>query len=285
MKKLLYLGFCLVLLAGFGCAITNYGVITDNDQIYKKKGLTVQPVIDTSGRAHIKETSQVATLWPDGSDELINFIDQKKDGTSKLFTYNNYSTGAQPIFHDDFYCNTAKTGCSIWTAPDTNDAADDPFDGEFNANCFGARSLSVLLSTDRYYGECGKRLMSLENKLNFLNSGILREELGSQGLLYHINSQTTSVTLDNGQGVQTNLPITGDATHWMSGTSNIAMLDLRNPLLGNFGRAYADWVGEYATGVSNVTICYTGICVDFTIAGNRGPSNRSHINANLNQHY
>jgi hypothetical protein len=152
MKKLSYLAFCLVLVAGFGCAITNYGTITDNNQA-QAGPQGVQPVINTAGKAHIMETSQIATIWSDGTDEFINFVDQKADGTATLTTYNNFSTGSEPIFHDDLYCNTAWNGCSIFTAPDDNDS--NIFDGTTNLNCSGARSLSILLSTGRYYGECG----------------------------------------------------------------------------------------------------------------------------------
>ena len=33
MKKALYLGFCLVLAMGVDCAITDYDLIVDNDQV------------------------------------------------------------------------------------------------------------------------------------------------------------------------------------------------------------------------------------------------------------
>ena len=132
MKKVLYLGFCLVLAMGVGCAITNYSLITDNDQVSNGQG---SGVVNTNGKAKMT-SQQVATIWPDGSDELFSFIDQKADGTAVITTYNNFSTGGDPTFHSDLYCNTAWNGCAIWTAPDDN--VGDIFDGTFNANCAGA---------------------------------------------------------------------------------------------------------------------------------------------------
>ena len=76
MKKVSYLAFCLLLVAGFGCAITNYGIITDNDQVSNGQG---SGVVDTKGKAKLFESSQIATIWPDGTDELFSMIDQKAD--------------------------------------------------------------------------------------------------------------------------------------------------------------------------------------------------------------
>lgn len=280
MKKLFYLGFCLVLVMAFGCAITDYGTITDNDQTQNGQG---NGTINTNGKAHILESSQVATIWSDGSDELFSFIDQKGDGTATLTTYNNFSSGSDPTFHDDFYCNPDWQGCSIFTAQDDNDG--NLFDGVGNTNCFGWRSISVLLSSGRYYGECGRQRLSLEDKLNFAALGELRQKYGHMGLLYNLNSSNTSLFLDNGQGSVAQLPLRGNAEFWMSGERNVASLDLTNPLMGQFGRAYANWLADNGTGQTTATLCVSGVCADFVIAGNTGPSTPHRINANVNAHY
>ena len=80
MRKALYSAFCCVLLFGGGCHISNYGIITDNNQSNGSGG----GIVNTTGKAHIKESSQVASIWPDGSDEMINFVDQMSDGTATL---------------------------------------------------------------------------------------------------------------------------------------------------------------------------------------------------------
>ena len=59
MKKLFYLGFCVMLSLGVGCAITNYELITDNDQVSNGQG---SGVVNTNGKAHIRESSQIGTI-------------------------------------------------------------------------------------------------------------------------------------------------------------------------------------------------------------------------------
>ena len=154
MRKLFYLGFCAVLISGVGCAITNYALITDNDQ---GNGTSGDGTVNTNGKAKLLTGFQVATIWPDGTDELFSMVDQKANGDRTLTTYNNYNPGgAGTTFLDDTYCTPDWNGCSIWTADDPESGDASPFDGAFNTNCNGARSLQSLLSSARYYGECGR---------------------------------------------------------------------------------------------------------------------------------
>jgi hypothetical protein len=265
MRKLLYLGFCLVLVSGFGCAITNYGTITDNNQSNTASG-----VINTNGKAHINETSQIATIWPDGTDELINFVDQAGDGTAVLTTYNNFSTGSEPTFHDDLYCNPDWQGCAIVTAPDPEVGDSDIFDGSANANCLGFRSLSVSLSTGRYYGECGRARLDLSDRLSLANMGRLATVAGREGLLYDLNRNNFSIIVDNNAGVATSLPITGDYSVFFStGNRSQALVDLTNPLGANVGRAFSDFLRTYGTAETDVTITYNGISSTFEVGGDR----------------
>lgn len=264
MKKLLYLGFCLVLAMGVGCAITNYSLITDNDQVSNGQG---SGVINTNGKAKIT-SAQVATIWPDGSDELFTMVDQKTNGDRTLTTYNNFSTGGDPTFLDDFYCNPDWQGCAIYTAPDPEVGDDDIFDGSANANCFGARSLSVRLSTSRYYGECGRAKIGLSDRISLMNMGRLSTQFGSEGLMFDFNRNNFTAILDNNAGVASSLPITGDYGMFVNfdGKGRIA-LDFSNPLAANVGRSLADFVRTYGTGHSTLTVSYNGISSSFEMGG------------------
>ena len=122
MKKLLTFGFgfafAVSMLMGFGCALTNYELITDNDQGQggaKGKGHGHNNgggVVDTAGNAYVRQSSQAATTYPDGTDNLIWFVDQKKNGDRKLSTINYFTTQGSP-FKDDLYCSPDWGGCTV----------------------------------------------------------------------------------------------------------------------------------------------------------------------------
>ena len=264
MKKALYLGFCLVLAMGVGCAITDYDLIVDNDQVSNGQGTGV---VNTNGKALIMSAG-IATIWSDGTDELFSMVDQKANGDRTLTTYNNFSTAGEPTFRDDLYCNPDWQGCSIFTAPDPEVGDVDSFDGTTNVNCFGARSLSLLLGTTRYYGECGRAKMSLSDRISMANMGRITTVFGKEGLLYDINRNTTSLTLNNNAGVSMNLPITGDYSMFVSenGRRQIT-LNATNPLGANVGRSFADFLRTYGTSQTDVTITYNGISSTFAMGG------------------
>lgn len=267
MRKLFYLGFCLVLAMGVGCAITDYSLITDNDQVANGQG---SGVVNTNGKAHIIESSQIATIWPDGTDEYFSMVDQKANGDRTITTYNNYSTGGAPTFHDDLYCNPDWSGCAIWSAPDPETGDADIFDGSSNLNCAGARSLSLLLATSRYYGECGRAKMSLSDRLALANMGRLGTQMGREGLLFDLNRNNLSITLNNNAGFASNLAITGDATLFLSANGRrLGTLNATNPLLANVGRGFADFLRTYGTNRTTVTVTYNGISMNWDLGGQK----------------
>ena len=280
MKKALYLGFCLVLAMGVGCAITDYDLIVDNDQVSNGQG---SGVINTNGKAKIM-SAQFATIWSDGSDELFSMVDQKANGDRTLTTYNNFSTATEPTFLDDLYCNPDWQGCSIFTAPDPEVGDVDPFDGSTNVNCSGVRSLSVLVGTTRYYGECGRAKMNLSDRLSLANMGRIATQVGKEGLLYDLNRSNFSMTMNNNAGVAINLPITGDYSMFVtdSGRRQIS-LNMQNPLGANVGRAFADFLRTYGTSQTDVTISYNGISTTFEIGGE--PLNASNVLGFVNRKF
>jgi hypothetical protein len=190
MKKLSYLGFCLVLAMGIGCAITDYPVIVDYYGGY---------VVGTQGKAMIANASQVAFIYSDGADNLFSMIDQKADGNGTLTTYNFYTTDGT-YFLDHDYCTPDWNGCAIVTAPNGGDM----FDRSVNYNCAGARTLSVFASTPRY-GECGRGMTPLEK------ANLIADNATDTGFELAINRHNLHIQNQNGQIVQ----IYG--THYVTG--------------------------------------------------------------------
>ena len=264
MKKLIYVAFCLVLAMGVGCAITDYDVITDNDQ-----GSQSDPagsVVNTNGKAKITPSAQIATSYSDGNDELFSMINQKADGTASITTYNNFSTGSGAIFHDDLYCNPDWNGCSIFTAADDNDG--NLFDGSINGNCSGARSLSLLLSTSRYYGECGRsglgNKMDLASKMDLINTFELGKIGSRQALIKYLTPVNTNFFLQK-DGQQINMPFFGG--YQMSILPNRSVhIDATNSLNQRNYDTAATIVNQYGPGQYNVTIEIEGISATWQVS-------------------
>lgn len=293
MRNVLYLCFCIVLAVGVGCAITDYETIIDNDQVSPKSGSgsgSKAPkvskkvcdgcIVDTKGKAHIDESSQVA--FSDGSggfDETLWMVDQKGDGTRKLITYNNHSDASGPTFHDDLYCDTAFNGCAIWTATDPpGELGNAAFDGTGNPNCRGFSNLSFLTSTSRYYGECGKAAIGFQDRLALANMGNLGHAFGMDGLFYEMNHSNTTLTLDNNAGFQTTLPMTASLVAFGGAEGGRrSVVDAGNPMFKSMARMYADFLANYATDTTQVTLSYNGISGTFTVGGNIGPSTPARV--------
>ena len=141
MRKLLTFGFgfafAVSMLTGFGCALTNYELITDNDQGQsgpKGKGHGHNNgggVVDTAGNSYVRQSSQAATTYPDGTDNLIWFVDQKKNGDRKLSTVNYFTTQGS-AFKDDLYCSPDWGGCKVSTSNDPEIGDVDDYDYRAN---------------------------------------------------------------------------------------------------------------------------------------------------------
>lgn len=172
MRKLIYAALISAVLLSLGCAITNYPVIFDNNGPW---GQTVMH--GQYDKALIVATSQVATIWSDGSDELFTTVTQDWKGDQWLYTYNNFDPTASVLWIDNTYCDpNHQTECWVTLAwnPDLPDqyphgeemggpglnGVDDIFDYQFDTGCSGARSLSVLVSYGARNMECGSSLWS-----------------------------------------------------------------------------------------------------------------------------
>jgi hypothetical protein len=275
---------CLTAMSG--CAITNYGLIVDNDQ--KRTDGNGSLIVNTNGKAHYGKVG-VLTMWPDGTDELLQFIDQKPNGDRTLTTYNNFSTGDEPALSSNLYCNPDWNGCAIFTAPDPQVGDVDEFDGQLNANCSGARSLLILLSTGRYYGECGRKAakLSLDDKFTLVSRGTVATMRNIEGLLWRWDATNTTIRLQNEEGLSVLLPLWGRGSLWTTiGGRYPLVLDATHAMLGHTMTRYAEWLDTQATHRTTAEICHHGVCVDFSIAGNVAPvSTGSRVRAAALQHY
>lgn len=174
MRKLIYTAFLAAVVLSLGCAITNYPVITDSAG--PVGGQVMNSFYD---KAYVIPSSQVATIWADGTDELFTLVTQDWKADQRLFTYNNFDSTGIVSFLDQTYCDpTRQTNCALATAwnPDLPDnyphgseggstgnsgdpnQVDNPFDFDADDSCSGYRSLSLLLSVGSRIGECGSSI-------------------------------------------------------------------------------------------------------------------------------
>jgi hypothetical protein len=282
-RTIAYGSFLVAIAIGSGCAITDYGIIHDNDQV-RAGGPGGGPIVNTNGPAHHYESSQVATFWPDGTDELINFVDQKADGTATLTTYRNYNRGFEgPTFHTDLYCNTDWSGCSVFTAPDDNDG--NLFDGRTNINCPATRNLSILLSTGRYYGECGRQRakFSIDQRVTALNSAVMAQRHGRSGLLWRSSPNGTTLRARNAAtGLTHFIPLFGARLeYFVDEGGRLATLGLDHPMLGTAFTNLASMLqGPLNSEALTVTLEHNGVTADFTMAGGANPIVRETVRHN-----
>lgn len=251
MKKLFLLGLAVAM--GFGCAITNYSLITDND--LGTSGATV----NTNGKAYIRQSSQIATLFPDGQDNIMWFVDQKANGDRALSNYDFATAIGQPYFKDDSYCSPDWTGCAVVTASDPETGDTSIFDYSLNANCPGLRGLAFLLSTSRYYGECGRakadRITSMMNIANQMTTVQLNGTTWLKGVL---NSTNSTVIMNNNNGSTQAFSPAGDITVYVNAAARRAIVDLSNPVNRQYFQQIQNWATGHPGPYQTITRVYNG---------------------------
>ena len=221
MKRVGMLAGAVATVLSTGCALTDYELITDNDQ---------GGVVDTNGKAYVKFSSQVVLHWPDGTDNLYWACDQKANGDRVLTTYNYFTTEGDP-FLDDLYCTPDRGGCAIIVAEDP-EVDDDPYDYRLNPHCPGTRSVEFLLSAARDAGECG-RARSPDGMLAALALANSMDAVAVDGrtMLYTIaGPQSLRITIDKAGSVY-ELPVTAPIGVLVDAPRQRAKLDLTHPLL------------------------------------------------------
>jgi hypothetical protein len=224
MKKLLF----IALLAAFslGCAITDYPVIFDS------RGADGDGVMDGQyDLAYIIPSSQIATIWDDGTDELFTLVSQDWRGDQRLKTYNNFDPSGLVLFVDQTYCDPTfdSSFCAIATAwnPDLPNAypygsgsnVDNPFDYILDLNCNGARSLSLLVSYTSRIGECGSGVWADKQGAAYEFSILERTNFRGQSM-YHIPLDSTVASFSvNGK----DMPIYGRFNLYMDDNMRTAI--------------------------------------------------------------
>lgn len=239
MRKLFLSALVLAVLAA-GCALTDYPVILDSRGDYSG-------IIRTGHKAYVVPTSQVATIFDDGSDELFTMVYQNQFGDQKLYTFNNFDPTASVLFLDQTYCDWRYSGCEITRAWNPHqDQIDDIFDYEFFPDCSGARSLSMLVSQTSRVGECGDVFdpQALASEFAALPQTTFR---GEPAYVMAINSANTLLTL-NDQSV----PIFGQFNAVVTDQLNTVF-----PMTPNARHELA-WLNNYiATNGTGATVAVT----------------------------
>jgi hypothetical protein len=246
MKKVLYAAFCLVLVMGVGCVITNYPIITDEEQ--GNNNGWEDGIVNTNGKAHIIDKTQVASLGDNGWSSQFSFIDQKADGSSTIYNYKEAGNATSTeAFHDDLYCNPDWNGCAVWTA----DNAGVSFASTINLSCEeGVGWLKV--SVGARYGECGKSVFlpkTLPEQISLLNMGQYGDFQGMNGLFYNFGMANTTLLVNN------QLVNLGQGELFISPRDRKATLDISDPM---FRRTLLE-LGQIAP---------KGTVVDFTVMFN-----------------
>ncbi|MDQ7005936.1 MAG: hypothetical protein Q9Q40_01750 [Acidobacteriota bacterium] len=244
MKKMMIYGLLsLLLLTSLGCAITNYAVITDDRADFSG-------VIRTGHKAYVTPSSQIATIYSDGSDELFTMVYQNQYADRKLYTFNNFDPTASVLFLDQTYCDWRYEGCEITRAWDPHqDALDDPFDFEFFGDCSGARSLSLLVSQDSRLGECGDRIFAdLQGLAGEFADLPVTHFRGEAAYVIPVNSGNTAVSISTPDGVTASVPLYGQFTGFVTERLQIVIPmtpNMKSQL--NWARNFVDQNGNLGT--------------------------------------
>ena len=152
MRKLL----AIAVVVGFNsaCALTNYPVITDRDQVRQANGTHI---VNTTGRAFVMQKIQVASFVGDTSFNTVWFVNQDQKGNQTLWTHENIGRVDRPdtYFHGTVYLNDNRNTC--WNVRADNPVVGDtPFDFDINLNCPGSETIVLLVSKSARTRESGK---------------------------------------------------------------------------------------------------------------------------------
>ena len=270
MRKFVVMAFVAAAAMGFGCALTNYELITDND---------VGGTVNTNGKAYVRQFAQFATEWPDGVDNFIWFADQRANGDRTLTTY-NWETTIDNLFKDDLYCSPEWNGCALVTANDPEVGDVNDFDYAYNPNCSGFRSLAFLVSTTRYYGECGRiaagdrsvKLIQLANEMKPVTIN------GATWLRSNLNALNTSIVVDNKNGSAFAVPMTGQVGLSFNLAKKRMILDMTNPNNRNVLQSFLNWNRAHPGPSVDATITINGVASSFHVkaAANANSLAQSH---------
>jgi hypothetical protein len=274
MRNLAYLAFTVLLVAAFGCAITNYPVMFDT------RGPDDNQIVDSFyDKAYIVPSGQVATIYDDGSDELFTLVAQDWRGDQWLYTYNNFDPSGIVTFLDQTYCDpTRQSDCALATAwnPDLPEAypfgsspingTDDPFDYVFDESCSGARSLSLLVSQGTRFGECGSGVWA--DKQAAAAEFAALDVTTFQGREFYslpLDSRNTSLRVNSlMDDASANAPIFGRFQGYVDNELRLAV-----PMTPNAkyqAKWFANWIANHGAW-NEIELTHNGLTANFTVTG------------------
>lgn len=162
MRKLVHLGLLAAIgLLATGCAVTNYGVITDTWE--RQSPTSSVGIVNTDGEALLGPYIQVITSidffdprYEDVDVELTTYAEQDADGNQVLRTKGNVTSYFGLQFNDHVYCTPDASRCAVAVADNPVVGDVDIFDYTFG-NCFPANvALQLLGSLGGRTFECGR---------------------------------------------------------------------------------------------------------------------------------
>lgn len=235
-----------------GCTITDYPIITDDRGSYSG-------IIRTGHKAWVTPSTQFATIWDDGAEELFAMVYQNQYGDQHLYTHASLDPSATLVGFavlDQTYCDWRFDGCEVLRAWNPHDpAVDDSYDYElFDQNCAGARSLSLLDAYTSRLGECGdhfrgRNYQSLAREFSDLGTAQWR---GQTVYDVPLDDDRFSVTL-NGELV----PILGQPHLYVD--EKLRSLMPVQPSARQTLRWLAEWVARNPSGQARVEMTYGSV--------------------------
>ncbi len=215
---LLSSAFLGLICLSIGCAITDYPVIFDSRGPYDNNVLTGQ-----YDQAYIIPTTQVATIWSDGSDETYTVVQQDWTGDQWLRTYNNFDPTASVIFLDQTYCDPVRQpgcvaivswnpdfpSCDNYPRPLKCDDSTDLYEDNY-ATCSGARSICFFIGVSSRIGECGSGLWGDKQSLAAEFVQLVQTTFRNRSVYaLPMDSHVMSVQLTARDGASAQMPIFG----------------------------------------------------------------------------
>lgn len=271
MKKV---ALAALLCALFGaCAVSDYPLILDS------RGPEGDGVLQSFyDKAYIVQTSQVATIWGDGSDELYSQVTQDWRGDQWLYTYNNFDATATALHLDQTYCDpTRQSDCAIVRAwnPDLPNAyphgdqgagydnVDNVFDYTLDPSCSGARSLSILVQFPGRVGECGSNIWADKQGAAFEFGQLELVSFRGRELYYlPVDNSIASFAMTGQDGFQTTMPVFGRFSGYLDDQLRLALPMTQNAKfqlrwIDSFIKAHGNYI--------NMDVTYGALTANFRV--------------------
>ena len=293
MKKFFALAGLVALTSA--CALTDYPVITDEDQVRQANGTHI---VNTSGQAFVLQKVQVASFVGDKSYNAVWFVNQDQKGNQTIYTRMNHGLVAEPDtwFHGTTYMNDNRNTCWNIRAPNPATGDTDIFDFAINVNCEGTETIAVLLSKGERSQEAGGdgnsgtddgapssnvaqsvagvTLQQAVDVLDQLDSYATFgdwADYGMTGYKYTASPSTVDIGLANSSGIVTDFNLDG-VTIVYDVMNRKAVFDTRSGNTPAILRELADWVDANGDD-GRLTVTFAGV----TASANAGLMSAAHL--------